>query len=347
MLKRISFFAIALSCAGCPDEAADCHNTLSCDPPDAGPTVIYVEDAGACNGVCAPAVDGSQWSAPLVFWRGMTNDAANMRCPANVPQLGQLYYENPDQSALPCPLCSCAPSTGACALPETVTVSASPVCPSEADAGVPFNPPSAWDGGCTTNDAIAAVECDGGPCLATVGPILPIDGACVPTQAEAPQIVTWTLAARVCSGGTNAGACDDPGTVCTAAPSTLPPGFSICVSHDGDDPIVQCPDGYPARKVYYLGADDNRGCAPCECGPPQGDACSSVVSLYSDNACSVEVGAVTTESSGPMCVSVPAGSPLGSKRAGPPIYTPGTCQPIGGASIGSVVPQFPVTFCCQ
>jgi hypothetical protein len=336
MLKRISVLAISGICAGCPDTAGDCNYTLTCPP--SGET---------CNGVCVPAADASQWSAPLVFWQGLAKDVPITKCPANAPHPGQLYYATPDSSPLSCSACSCAPSTGSCALPETVTVSASPVCPSDADAGVPSNPPSDWDGGCTTNGAIAAAECDGGPCLATVGPMAPVSGTCAPSQAVVPQIVTWTNAGFVCSGGTNAGACQDLGAICTAAPPTLPSGFSICVSHDGDDSIVQCPDGYPSRSVYYLGGDDTRGCAPCECGAPEGDSCSSVVSLYSDNACSVEVGAVTAESSGPMCFSVPVASPLGSKQATAPIYTSGACQPSGGEPNGSVVPQFPVTFCCQ
>jgi hypothetical protein len=48
-----------------------------------------------------------------------------------------------------------------------------------------------------------------------------------------------------------------------------------------------------------------------------------------------------------MCVDVPAGSPLGSKEAAPPVYAPGSCQPNGGGEIGAVQPTDPYTFCCN
>jgi hypothetical protein len=132
-----------------------------------------------------------------------------------------------------------------------------------------------------------------------------------------------------------------------AAPSTLEKGFSICVSLEGDDSVITCPTQYPVRRVYYLAGEDDRGCSPCECSPPQGDSCSSLVSIYADDACSEPVGAVQAESSGPTCVSVPAGSPVGSKQASAPTYTPGMCQPSGGEMTGSVKPNHPYTICCQ
>jgi hypothetical protein len=338
MLRRTRLVAMGLLCAGCPDYAGDCHLLLNCD------------DSSSCDGVCAPAVaDLGGWSPfPFVLWQGATQDLAIAKCPEKAPRRGQTYYANPDQATLSCPACSCAPSTGMCVLPETVTVSASPVCPSDpGGAGAPFDPPSGWDGGCTTNDEIAAVECDGGPCLATVGPMAPINAACMPVQAVASKVVTWGDAAFACGGVTNSGACDGPGAICVAAPSTLPPGFSICVSLEGNDPLVTCPDGYSNPKVFYLGGADDRGCSPCECGPPRDDSCSSLVSFYTDDACTMQAGSVTASSSEPVCVSIPDGSPLGSKQASPPIYTSGMCQPSGGKPTGAVDPKHPVTVCCQ
>ncbi len=346
MRAVIGILAVVAFGSGCGHNIDDCRNTRTCPPP---PVIVSHVDA-ECNGVCVSAVDHSlPWSLlPFVFWQGTAMDLATSKCPARAPTPGQLYYASPDQAPLSCPACSCKPSTGGCALPETMAVSASPVCPSDSgDAGVPFDPPSDWDGGCTTNDAIAAVECDGGPCLATVGPMAPIGAGCAPTQAVVPRIVTWGDAAFACSGGTNNGACADPGAVCAAAPSTLAKGFSICVSLEGDDSVIMCPTQYPVRRVYYLAGEDDRGCSSCECSPPQGDSCSSLVSIYSDDACSELVGAVQAESSGPTCVSVPAGSPLGSKQASAPTYTPGTCQPSGGEMNGSVKPNHPYTICCQ
>lgn len=343
----IGLVAIVMACGACVHDADNCHNTRTCEPsPDAGTTVVYVvSDAGVqCDGVCAPLPSaGNDWSPqPFLLWTGPPEQLPKKPCPKNASVNSSPWYANPVQT-LPCPTCSCAPSTGVCMLPETVSVSTSTVCPIDAaDAGVPFDPPDVWDGGCTTNDAIAAVECDGGACAATVGPMLPID-KCVPFQAMIPKLVTWGLTAYTCTGTTN-GACMGSDEVCTPTP---PKGFAICVSRHFDDPIVPCPDGYPQRSVFYLGSEDNRACEPCECEPPQGSACSSLVSLYADDACSTQVGSVTATSSISMCVDVPSGSPLGSKQAGPVTYTSGTCHPTGGQVTGAVKPLDPVTFCCK
>jgi len=287
------------------------------------------------------------WSPhPFLLWSGKATEVPVDQCPPSAPSFSQHWYSTPDPRA-PCPTCSCAPSTGVCMVPETISVNASPVCPSdEGDAGVPFDPPSAWDGGCTTNDAIAAIECDGGPCAVTVGPMIPVD-ECVPNELVIPKLVTWGFTAYECAGKTNDGACAGPGEVCTPAPPTPPGKFNICVSRQGDDSFVMCPAGYPVRSVFYLAGDDKRGCAPCECEAPKGSACSSLVSLYSDDACTMQVGSVTAMSSSSMCVDVPADSPLRSKQASAPIYTPGSCEPIGGGATGSVQTIDPYTFCCQ
>jgi hypothetical protein len=267
--------------------------------------------------------------------------------PTNAPTFSQSWYASPDQTPLSCPSCACAPSSGVCMFPETVTIGASPVCPSDpGDAGVPFDPPVAWDGGCTTSDAIANLQCDGGACSATVGSMTPID-ECAPSQAPVSEIVTWGVVAYTCSGHTNDGACAGPGEVCTPAPPPPSAGFNICVSQKGDDANIKCPAGYTARSVFYLAADDGRSCAQCACESPQESTCSSLVSLYADGACSAPVGSVTATSSSLMCLDIPAGSPLGSKQASPPVYTPGSCQPSGGAPVGSVQPSDPYTFCCE
>lgn len=350
MLKRISVLALALLCTGCPNSAGDCHNTLSCEPVDAGPAVVYVaSDAGVeCNGVCVPGfADIGGWSAhPFMLWQGPIMKIPTTQCPQNISPT-QLWYSIPEQASMSCPTCSCNPSTGMCMLPDTMTLSASPVCPSDVgDAGVPLDPPSSWDGGCNTNDAIVAADCDGGSCLAVVGPMIPVNTGCTPTQAVVPKNLTWTLAAYGCAGSTNGGTCKDPGQVCAPTPPSLD-GFSICVSRQGDDSLLLCPPGYPSRSVYYLSGDDTRGCSACECGPPEGDVCSSLVSFYSDDACSVQAGSVMSLSSGPTCVSIPTNAPLGSKQASAPIYSPGTCQAGGGEPTGFVKPLDPFTFCCR
>jgi hypothetical protein len=349
MRGLIGILAVVLFACGCGHAIDDCHNTRTCPPPPDAGVVVVVSDAGVeCNGTCAPAVaDIAGWSThPVALWRGPATKLPTPQCPPQTSST-QFWYSAPDQTPLSCPTCSCKPSTGSCSLPGTVTVSSSQSCPGDADAGAPFDPPSEWDGGCTTNDAIAAVDCDGGPCLATVGPLAPMEAGCAPSQAVVAKVVTWGLVAYACAISTNDGTCGDLGEVCAPTP---PPalGFSLCVSRQGADPLIHCPPGYPHQDVFYLGGDDERGCAPCECGPPQGDSCSSsLVSFYTDDACTVQVGSVMATSAGPMCVSIPDDSPLGSKQASAPTYTPGTCQPNGGEPTGSVKTSDPFTFCCQ
>jgi hypothetical protein len=49
----------------------------------------------------------------------------------------------------------------------------------------------------------------------------------------------------------------------------------------------------------------------------------------------------------PTCTNLPiAGVDLGGKTVTAPSYQPGTCEPLGGESIGSVELKGPSTFCC-
>lgn len=342
MLKRIRLLAVAVLCSGCPDYAGNCHHTLTCvEPADAGPTIIYVVSDAGCDGVCVPIDNALGWGPPMLLAK--TKATQSPACPGNAPNIQQIMYADPIQS-LPCPTCSCEPPTGVCMMPQTMTANTALECPS--DAGVPFNPPDAWDGGCTTNDAIDGGACDSGFCVksVTVAAVTPNESACVPTQSVTSTEVTWQTIGYNCAGSTNSGVCASPSDVCAAAPST---GYALCISREGDDPLVLCPMPYPHRSVFYLSANDMRGCSTCTCDLPQGGACSSLVSIYADDACSTLVGVVTATSDDSMCIDVPPGSPLGSRQATPPTYTPGSCQPSGGQETGSAQPEDPFTFCCQ
>jgi hypothetical protein len=349
MRAVISFLAIVLACSACVHDADDCRNTRTCDPPpDAGTTVIYVvSDAGVqCDGVCAPIGGESLgWTkGPFLLTRPMSKMLPTKNpCPDSAPKQTLQGYATPDQT-LACPSCSCALPTGGCLLPETVTASPSPACPSDGDAGVPFDPPSSWDGGCTMNDAIVDVDCDGGTCVQSVTAIAMIlTESCAPTTPAIPQDVKWADFAYTCEGEAN-GTCPSAGDICVPKATD---GFALCVRHDGDDDVFTCPTGYPFRSVYYLGAEDTRMCAPCICEPPEASKCSSLVSFYADDACTEQIASVTATNASSMCAEVPPGSPLGSKQASPPTYTPGSCKPSGGQEIGSVQPTHPSTFCCQ
>ncbi len=347
MRKLIGSFAAMVLCSACADGADDCYNTATCPlPPDAGPTVIYVTpDAGLCDGVCAVrGTESNGWTKdPFLLAQTKAKALPAKPCPQTAPHFGVQVYAMPDPN-LACPACSCAPPTGECLLPDTVTASPSPACPSDGDAGVPFNPPSAWDGGCTTNEAISYMNCDGGTCIQSVtAGSLTLTESCAPVPPPVPQDVTWVDSAYTCEGDAN-GTCPDAGNVCVPK---APEGFTVCISREDDDDFYKCPPDYPARYPYYRGATDGRMCAPCTCEPPEGSTCSSLVTFYTDDTCAEQIASVTATTASAMCAEIPPGSPLASKQASPPLYTPGSCKPSGGGQVGSVQPNHPITFCCQ
>jgi hypothetical protein len=335
MRRWLGVLVAVLVGGGCGTEAEDCHNTLSCGPPP--------DDT--CNGVCVPfGTVSDQWSqSPFLFTQGSGPLASPPPCPGNAPTPGVVFYANPDQTNQ-CDMCSCKQPSGSCGLPQWMTVEDA-MCPA-AGAGVSFDPPAGWDGSCAANDAVAAPSTQS----VVVAPLMLTEGGCIPVQAptaKKTRDVAWNTSAYACEGIAN-GTCPGAGDVCSPKP---PPdaGFTLCVSREGDDPpdIVPCPPGYPKPYVFYRHATDTRACSACTCGPPQGSACSSLVTLYTDDMCSAEVGAITATSSAPVCQYVPLGSPLKSKTATPPQYTPGSCQSGGGEPSGSVQPTYPFTFCCQ
>lgn len=330
--------------SGCGHALDDCRNTRTCPPPADAGVVYVVSDAGTpCDGVCAPIGGSSEgWTKePFLLMRPMPDTAPKNPCPDTAPTLGFQGYAVPDQ-AFTCPTCACSTPTGLCRLPESVTAGVSPEC--SVDASVPFNPPTDWDGGCTTHEALADSTCDGGVCTQSViVGTMGLEEHCEPIPSTVPKDVTWAQSAYTCEGEAH-GTCDDAGDACVPSP---PDGYDLCVSREGDDDFFKCPTAYPRRYVFCLSADDSRACTPCTCDEPEGSTCSSLVSYYSDDACAEPVGAVTATTSASICGGVPPGTPLGSKQASSPVYTPGSCKPSGGEVVGTVQPTYPFTFCCR
>lgn len=177
-----------------------------------------------------------------------------------------------------------------------------------------------------------------------IGKLTMTEMGCVPKPPVVPEKITWGLYAKACEGSA-VGSCEDPSQVCSPP---VADGFKQCVSQKGDNSSVpDCPDGYPTRHTLYLGANDTRGCSSCTCGTPQGSKCASMVSVFTDAACSDPVTMGTVTEAAPSCHDVPVGSPLGSKSATTPVYAPGTCAPSGGEVMGAVAPIQPITFCCR
>lgn len=150
----------------------------------------------------------------------------------------------------------------------------------------------------------------------------------------------WATVARTCRGATS-GSCGAPDEVC-APPA--PAGFEQCLFQSGD---ADCPVTYPVRHTFYSTFDDSRDCTPCACGAPVGSTCMTMLSTFTDGACSSPLSSNTIDATGPTCLDVmPSGQALGSKQASAPVYAPGVCQASGGQPVGNAVPAEPTTFCC-
>jgi hypothetical protein len=208
-------------------------------------------------------------------------------------------------------------------------------------ATTPFDPPSSWDGTCTTPEAIA-----GGVQSVSVGPLVVVDAGCLPqlvTATKQPHPQSWAYM-LACNGLHGAG-CSE-GEICEPTQQSQMPAFAWTYCLTLKDTTQPCPDTFPIEHKVGSGWSA-QSCAPCTCGAPVGGSCSpSYVTVYADDDCATHVGAVQAEPDKTMCVDV--NSPIGSLSATPSSYTPGSCAHSGGEVVG-----YPPTaaesmiFCCQ
>lgn len=340
-MGRVALLALAATLgSACFDAAGDCVRTVSCPPPEPAAT-----QPQACDGTCVPGDVAEGWSAqPDLVWM---NDGVPEQCPAQAPND---VFEGP---ALPegplCGTCSCSRPTGTCQLPSAAWAS-SFACPNPGTTA--FDPPAAWDGSCTQHDAVVA-----GMASVTFAPLTIKEDPCVP-QLVVPHDLPKAWARAHSCGGTANGVCPNSGDVCRPKlpPDPLPlPGqpphgtWTYCISQSGTaDDVGPCPSAYPKQRVFVANYTDTRVCSPCTCGPPEGSSCTSTISVYSDGACTTEIGTLTPNMPGLLCLDLPSGgSPLGSKAATPPAYSPGSCEPSGGTT-GTLTIDAPVAaFCCS
>ena len=320
------------------------------EPADAGldaPDAPDAPDVSDPCGICAWA-SASGWDDATIVWIGAEADAPG--CPPDVPAL---HFEGYADLSAPfdCGTCSCAPPSGTCGLPTTMTANAATCALGNAStAHTPFDPQGGWDGTCDSSDAIPSGKlCSGVKCVQslTVGPLSQNESGCAPSLPPAPSPPTWGTFARGCKSQPllNCDAGNGPlSGVCLATPGPGS-GFRGCIYHDGDQ---DCPSygPYSEKHVFYPSYQDTRACTPCTCDAPAGSKCSAQLSVYTDGACSTPAYTATIDATGPACHDLPAGSPLGSKAAGVTTYVPGACAPGGGMPMGSADPIQPATMCC-
>ena len=336
MRRALALLAV-LGYVGClPDAAEDCHHTLDCPIP-----------AGECDGECVP-LNVPPWGQPVLYWM---SHGAQLVCPRWAPTMGGPWYSMPGAKA--CQRCECEESTGTCALPTMASAGAA-AC-GESGTSSAIEPPDAWTGACAATTPIHADPgCSSGPgCTqsATIGPLEKTD-SCAPHSLMTTDPGSQ-LAAMSC-GGTTSGLCRNPGYTCLPLrprPDATTSGlWTFCVASDTPDETSPCPGSYPVRHSLASSYQDDRTCTDCTCSDPAGSSCSSLVSVYSDAACSDQLGTVTATDTGmpPACVNVPEGSAIGGVTATEPEYTPGKCTPSGGVLTGPPpVPLGQLTLCCE
>lgn len=294
-----------------------------------------------CEGECV-ALGPLEWNGPGLLWIGEPGKEPD--CPEAAPIKSAPVYAELD-AASHCGACKCGLPHGSCALPATMTAAAA-TCASDG-AGVAhtaFDPPGGWSGGCNAAGAIPANQkCNGVNCVQslTIAPLTIHEEPCgVSSSAPAETPPVWGLAALSCRG-LSKGNCESAVDICAPAAA---PGFLQCITQSG---IHDCFGLYTGKHVFYEGLEDSRSCTPCSCGAPTGSTCTSYVTVYKDNACSVPAVSAMVDTTGPVCIDVsPSGQALGSKLAEEPLYAHGSCQASGGDPQGEAVPVNPVTYCC-
>jgi hypothetical protein len=310
-------------------------NIRDCKVDDAG-----TDASASCGGTCAPIAPLGGWEGPVLFWSGPSGTAPI--CPKQAPVIGYQGHDGIVATSL-CDACSCAPSTGHCEPPASITAS-SEAC-DKVGVTIPFDGPVGWDGSCTAHDCIGpAPQCTHALSVVSlaVGPLIVTEEACAASPTiSTPNTPTWTSEILACRGVVTSGLeCGDPGTTCV--PSAVRPDFQVCIYHDGETP---CPAAYPQQHFAYSGYDDTRDCTPCGCDTPAGGSCEGTLTLFTDAACATPASDPPIKLSSLTDVCASPSLPLGSKTVTLSPYEAGTCVAGGGPS-GSVSTTGPSTFCC-
>jgi hypothetical protein len=279
------------------------------------------QSTGSCDGLCATLPEG--WLGPVAFFEGN---------PFQVPSCGGSYatevftlFGGLEVPSTVCPNCECvAASTLSCNDRAWLELHGDGTC-SEFLSDFDSEP---WvlDGFCYSFRAGDVQSLRASFDLTGTGGCSALTNG----QAGIPAF-SWTEVARGCL----LSECPD-GQGCAPLPPA-PYAADLCVYQTGD--ALGCPLGYPEQSVYYAGASDTRACSACSCGNPE---CDAAFDLYTDSFCGQ--GRVRVEGQGPLCQPfAPPGNTMSAfYLGGAPV-----CEAVPPMPLGEVLPQAPVTICCQ
>lgn len=297
----------------------------------------------ACEDPCNKCPDGEcvplspvGWEGPLLLWSGSPVEAPS--CPERA--INVVYEGHAELRArTQCTPCECGPS--ACELPGEIVTSSAVVCPHDGSGLQSFDAPNGWNGACVSPGTIPAAEFTS---MTMAGPTV---RPCEPVMEPVPAwgSLEWHRFARACRSADALRGCDDPTKQCAPTSTPPPPGFSQCLYKEGEQ--LQCPTGYPDRRVFYSRTEGEFGCTDCQCGPPEGSDCSVSIITYTDTACNNVLFPFAVELESPVCVIGMTSGDLAGMSASFLTNIPGECTASGGQPFGEVAPADPSTFCCQ
>ncbi|MDI3287920.1 hypothetical protein [Polyangium sp. 15x6] len=272
-------------------------------------------------------------------------------CPDDAAILA--FEGTPAPPPLLCGECSCDEPEGTCTLPQTWTVSSAGCDDPGGGVKTNFDPPTNWDGTCNQDKAIpSATLCGGVPCVRSITispPVIEEQPCKARTKGDPAQEIPkfWnggpeTPLGRVCERAEPWLACaEQSGKVCGPASED----YSSCIFREGEH---LCPEGWGGeRHLLYGVVKDERECSACTCGAPTGGTCDALISVWSSPGCS-QIAIARPISTGMVapCDPFMPGTQFSGKTAELLNYTKGTCAPSGGAVIGELTLDKPVTVCC-
>jgi hypothetical protein len=327
----------------CPPDAgddadADAGNDVDAGEDDEGPGSACPEPAQ-----CITPGGGGFDDVPSYVWMGKETDPPPPPLPAErYESWVDVVFAEPM-----CPTCSCAAPAPGCVVPTSWDVHSTSCQDISSSTVTSFDPLAGWDGSCSSSSQIpAGVLCDGLPCVRSLVVEPPNVAPCVAEPAMPPEgqplpppVRTKVIEYVAASVGT----CDLV-NVCLLPP---PPGYRLCRVAYGLGALLSCPKDWSDRHDGWTKVEEQRVCSACNCGAPQGGACSVRVRAYAEESCTNEQGSLVLPSTeAAKCVDLPVGTALASQTAEVLLSEPGTCEPGGGEVIGAPYTGTPVTYCC-
>ncbi|MGH1342268.1 MAG: hypothetical protein ACRBN8_11990 [Nannocystales bacterium] len=316
------------------DPTSDGPTTLDPDTTDTEPTdptsdTDETSGPASCGdgNVCAQEAPAG-WAGPVVWAETLTTDETP-ECPAAYPDLAFEAFDDLQAAPAECD-CECgAASDVSCA-----------------SISLEYH---GTDSSCLTSEdeflVSATGACNAGPNVGSSSrrweaPQPGVTGGdCTPSATSMVPVASWSAASTLCGGVTPSEGSCEPSEVCVARPPETFEG-RLCVWQAG---ALECPDGaYADRFLRHASIDDDRNCATCTCGDPEGD-CNGNVILRPSNNCSGATGSGSVPLGGGCVLSA---DDVHSVEAGALSVSNVSCEPSVGTAIGEAEPDDPYTLCC-